>query len=191
MNSRARGAPWGAFAIVAILTKAVSAFYQEQKGAVLVQAAVPAANSTEFLLRAKTKASFLLEDATVLAQTFDVNRIGIFRMVRWGKSIFYQPERSPLLHNSCQLLTSQFELARTPPRFGSKNCPICWGSKAPRGFQVSHRGCPCNSTALRAPHCGPVGSGKTSAQRSFISGCGGSNETSKGGSKSVIGVTDL
>jgi len=105
MNSRARGAPWRTIAIVAILTKAASAFCQ-------VRAAVSAAYSKEFLLRNKVEASFLLESATVLAQTFDVNRIAIFRIVRWRKSIFSQPERLPLLHNSCQFLTSQFELVR-------------------------------------------------------------------------------
>jgi|GEM_PF-5711990 len=192
MNSRARGAPWGVFAIVAILTKAASAFYQEQKGAVLVRAAVPAAYSEESLLRTKVKASFLLENATLIAQTFDVNRIGIFRIVRWGKSIFFQPERSPLLHNSCQLLTSQFELVRHPDsqaKIGlfARALRLLGNFKFPTAVAR-----PCNSTALRAPHSGPVGSGKTSGQRSFISaGCGGSNETSKGGSKSVIGVTDL
>ncbi len=112
MNSRSRGAPDDVFAIVAVLTKAASAFCQKQKSAVLVRLAVPAAYSKEFLLGTKAKASFLLEDATVLTQTFDVNRIGIFRIVRWGKGIFSQPERSPLLHNAYQLLVSQFELDR-------------------------------------------------------------------------------
>ena len=116
MNSRPRGAPCGVFAIVAVLTKAASAFAQKQSSAVLVRPAFPAAYLKEFLLRANVKASFLLEDTAVLAQTCDVNRnrIDILRTVRWGKGIFLRQERSPLLHNSCQLLASQFELDRHP-----------------------------------------------------------------------------
>ena len=107
MNSRARGAPWDVFAIGAALTKAASAFSQ-------VRATVPAVYSKELSLRPKVEANFSLENATVPAQTHDVNRIGIFRIVRWGKSMFSQLERPPLLHSSCQLIVSQFDLARHP-----------------------------------------------------------------------------
>ncbi len=179
MNSRTRGTPCGVFAIVAVLTKAAYAFCQEQKGAVLVRPA--AAYLKEFLLRAKMKTSFLLENATVLAQTFDVNRIGIFRVVRWGNGISSQQERSPLLHNSCQLLVRHPDSETNIGLFARALRPL-------GNFKFSTAVARAIRLLFVLFTVDPLEAAKQAVKAASYQTV---VETSKGGSKSVIGVTDL